>query len=52
MNWKMLLWGAGLAALAGVLQFGQTLPPPWSAIATALLVLVAHFTPSSLPAAK
>lgn len=45
MNWHAIAIGAGLAALAAVLQYAQTLPAPYGAIASGLAVVVATFLP-------
>jgi hypothetical protein len=48
MNWKLFAAGAGLAALTGLLEYAKTLPEPYGAFASGVLVLVAHLAPSSL----
>ena len=47
-DWKRFAIGAGLAALAGALTYAKALPSPYGEIATMLLVMLAHFTPTSL----
>ena len=48
MNWKEFAIGLGIAMAAAGLQYAAVLPAPWGAIATALAVVFAKFSPTPL----